>query len=70
MCREKTIFIVAGSLIGTGVLLGVLVSPWWLILPAFVSVNMLQAGLTGFCPLSKILVAAGVEPCTTGSPTS
>jgi len=26
------------------------VSPWWLLLTAFVGVNMLQAAFTGFCP--------------------
>jgi hypothetical protein len=34
----------------------------WLILPAFVGLNMLQASFTGFCPLARIAKRFGVEP--------
>ena len=34
----------------------------WLIVPAFVGANLLQASLTGFCPLAKILKAVGLTP--------
>jgi hypothetical protein len=70
MCREKVIFLVAGILVLTGLTLGYFVAHAWLLLSAFVGLNMLQASMTGFCPLAKILRAAGVAPCTTGSPTS
>lgn len=36
--------------------------PLWLIVPAFVGANLLQASLTGFCPLAMILKALGVTP--------
>jgi len=32
----------------------------WLAVPAFVGANLLQASLTGFCPLAKILKALGL----------
>jgi len=70
MCRERAIFMVAGILILTGLTLGYFVAPAWLLLSAFVGVNMFQASLTGFCPLAKILKASGVKPCTQGSPTN
>lgn len=34
----------------------------WLIVPAFVGANLLQASLTGFCPLASILKAVGMTP--------
>lgn len=70
MCREKVIFLVAGTLVLTGLALGYFVAPAWLLLSAFVGLNMLQASFTGFCPLARILRAAGIAPCAKGSPTS
>lgn len=70
MCREKVIFFVAGLLVLTGLALGYFVAPAWLLLSAFVGLNMLQASMTGFCPLARILRAARVAPCTQGSPTA
>lgn len=68
MCKERVVFLVAGTLVLAGVLLGYGLSPWWLLLSAFVGVNMFQAAVTGFCPLTKILNALKVEHCTTVSP--
>jgi hypothetical protein len=34
----------------TSIVLAYFVAPWWLLLTAFVGVNMLQAAFTGFCP--------------------
>ena len=36
----------------------------WLWFTAFVGLNLFQAGLTGFCPLTKILVKFGLRPAT------
>ncbi len=33
----------------------------WLWFTAFVGLNLFQAGITGFCPLTKILRAIGAE---------
>jgi hypothetical protein len=43
-------------------LLSQLVSPWWLLLAAFVGLNLLQSAFTGFCPLAIILKKLGVRP--------
>ncbi len=63
MCRERIIFRVAGFLVLAGLGLGHYIAPGWYLLSAFVGVNMLQASFTGFCPLTKILVALQVKPC-------
>ena len=44
------------------VVLAQLHSVYWLLLTAFVGLNMLQAAFTGFCPLAKILKAMGKQP--------
>ncbi|MCK0171297.1 DUF2892 domain-containing protein [Aliiroseovarius sp. S1123] len=36
----------------------------WLWFTAFVGLNLFQAGLTGFCPLTRILVKLGLRPAT------
>ena len=35
--------------------------PTWLWFTAFVGLNLVQAGLTGFCPLTKILKKLGFK---------
>jgi len=39
------------------------VNPAWLLFTAFVGVNLLQSSFTNFCPLERILGAAGVAGC-------
>jgi len=70
MCKERLIFMVAGSLVLTGLGLGYFVAPGWYLLSAFVGLNMLQASFTGFCPLTKILNRLGASPCGRISPTA
>ena len=45
----------AGSLMLLGVLLGVLASPWFLLLSAFVGTGLVFAGVTGFCGMARLL---------------
>lgn len=59
---DRLVFAVAGFLIVASVLLSVYHSQYWLWLTGFVGLNLFQASFTGFCPLAKILKAAGVEP--------
>jgi hypothetical protein len=61
MKMENRIRILAGSLVLTGVLLTWLVSPWWLLLPTFVGLNLIQSALTGFCPAELILAKIFAE---------
>lgn len=57
---DRSIFLLAGTLTLVGTILGAFVSPWWLLLSAFVGLNMLQASITGFCPAAFILKRFGV----------
>ena len=59
---DRAVFVLAGSIVLLGVVLGWLVSPWWLLLPAFVGANMLQAAFTGFCPAASIFKWLGLRP--------
>ena len=61
MTIDRIVMIFAGSVIVLSVLLSVLHSPQWLWLSAFVGLNLAQAGITGFCPLAKILKMVGVH---------
>ena len=59
---DTAVFRFAGSMILVSLLLSQLHSTYWLLLTAFVGLNMLQASFTGFCPLASILKKAGVKP--------
>lgn len=52
---ERQVRLIAGVLVAAGVALGVRVSPWWLIVPAFVGCGLTFAGITNFCPMGEIL---------------
>lgn len=53
--KERIVRAVAGSLVLIGVSLAYFVSIYWLLLPAFVGLNLLQSSITKFCPLELIL---------------
>jgi hypothetical protein len=55
MNLERAVRLLAGILVLTGLVLGLLVSPWFFILVGFVGLNLAQSSLTGFCPAEKIL---------------
>ncbi|WP_207155655.1 YgaP family membrane protein [Prevotella sp.] len=55
MEKEYIIRRIAGSMIIVGVVLAYLVSIYWLLLPLFVGINLLQSSFTKFCPLDLIL---------------
>lgn len=61
MKKEYIIRLVAGSLVLTGVALSYYISLWWLLLPVFVGVNLVQSSFTGFCPLECLLDRMGVN---------
>lgn len=51
----RQVQVTAGSLVALGVLLGVVVSPWFLIIPGFVGCGLTFAGLSGWCGMAKLL---------------
>ncbi len=50
MTLEYSIRMLAGTLVLASLALYYFVSPWWLLLTAFVGLNLFQSSLTGFCP--------------------
>jgi hypothetical protein len=57
---EGAIRIIAGSFVLLSLALAMLASSWWLLLAAFVGVNLIQSSFTGFCPAELLLRRAGV----------
>ena len=59
---ERLLFALAGSMTLLSVLLAVLVSPWLLLLAAFVGLNQWLFVAVGACPASLLLErAAGID---------
>ncbi len=61
---ERVLFLLAGTVTVVGVLLAVVVSPWFLVLVAFVGVSQWSFASLGDCPSSLILRKMGLKGCT------
>ena len=66
MTIERIIRIMAGFFVLLSLALGipespVFVSKWFLAFTAFVGLNLLQSGFTGFCPPEKLLTKMGFK---------
>jgi len=57
---ENAIRVLAGSLVLVSLALAHWVNPWWLLLAAFVGVNLIQSAFTGFCPAEIVLKKLGL----------
>jgi hypothetical protein len=62
MTIDNAVLSFAGLVVLAGVGLGWFVSPWWLLLAAFAGANLLQAGITGFCPAAMLFKRLGLKP--------
>ncbi len=62
MSIDRVVLAFAGTVILVSLLLGHYVSAYWLLLTAFVGLNLLQSAFTGFCPLATILKKLGFQP--------
>ncbi len=58
---DRAVLTLAGTIVLVSVLLAALVSTWWLLLTAFVGLNLLQSSITGFCPAAVIFRRLGLE---------
>ena len=58
---ERIIWLIAGTVTLISAFLAYFVSPYWLILTAFVGINLIIFALTGFCIMANILVKLGVK---------
>ncbi len=61
MNLDRAVLLLAGTVTLLSALLVALVSPWWLLLTAFVGLNLLQSSITGFCPAAVIFRRLGVS---------
>lgn len=61
MTVENGVRVMAGCMILLSLGLAVGVSYWWLLLTAFVGVNLIQSAFTGICPAAGILRKAGLQ---------
>ncbi len=59
---ERIVWFIAGSVVTSGITLGLLVHPYWFILPLLAGANMILFALTGFCPMAILLHSLGVKP--------
>jgi hypothetical protein len=59
---DRAVMIFAGIVLLVSLALGWFVSPWWLLLAAFVGLNLVQAAFSGACPASWVMKKAGVKP--------
>ena len=55
MTVERSIRLLAGFMVLISLALGYFVSPYWLLLTAFVGFNLVQSSLTGFCPPEVVI---------------
>ena len=61
MNLDRAVMAFAGVMILASVLLVHFVSPWWLLLTAFVGLNLLQSSITGFCPAAVVFRKLGLS---------
>ena len=62
MNLDRAVLAFAGVMALLSAVLAYYVSPWWLLLTAFVGLNLLQASVTGFCPAAIVFGKLGVKP--------
>ncbi|MCX5494771.1 DUF2892 domain-containing protein [Kaistia dalseonensis] len=58
---DKAVMAFAGFVNLVGLVLAYWMSPYWLLLSAFVSLNLIQASITGFCPAAMIFRRLGLQ---------
>jgi hypothetical protein len=60
MTIERAVRLIAGIFVAGSVLLGMTVNPNYYWFTLFVGANLLQSGLTNWCPMMSMLRMAGV----------
>ncbi len=61
MTIDSAVLSFAGVVVLGGLALGWFLSPWWFLLVAFAGLNLIQAGITGFCPAAMIFRRLGLR---------
>ncbi len=55
MRRQSVFRMIVGTMVLVSAALSAWASPWWLLLTAFIGLNLFQSGLTRWCLLEDIL---------------
>jgi hypothetical protein len=58
---DRAVLAFAGIIVLVSLALAWYVSTYWLVLTAFVGLNMVQAAFTGFCPAALVFKKLGVK---------
>lgn len=62
MVIDRIVLAFAGFMVLVSLVLAQWFSPYWLLLAAFVGLNLFQSAFTGFCPLAIMLKKLGYRP--------
>jgi hypothetical protein len=58
---DRAVMAFAGSIVLASAILSIALSTWWIALTIFAGVNMLQASITGFCPVAAVFRRFGLR---------
>jgi uncharacterized membrane protein len=58
---DKAVLTFAGFAVLLSAILAYAVNLWWILLTAFVGLNMIQASFTGFCPAAIVFRKMGLK---------
>ncbi len=61
MTIDRAVMAFAGTVVLASLALAQLHSPYWLLVSAFVGLNLIQASFTGFCPAAMVFKWLGVK---------
>lgn len=61
MSVERWLRLIAGSVVLVSLTLAWRVNPYWLLLTAFVGLNLLQSAFTNWCPMMTLLRRLGIH---------
>ncbi len=59
---DRAVLAFAGAMVLMSVVLAWSVSSYWLLFTGFVGLNLMQASVTGFCPVALIFRKLGMKP--------
>ncbi len=60
MTQADLFRVIVGLMILASAALAAWVSPWWLLLTAFIGANMFQSAFTHFCPMDTFIRRTGL----------
>lgn len=58
---ERILWLIAGSVVLAGTILGIAAHPYWFALPILVGTNLVIFAFSGFCPMAVFLHKMGVK---------